>query len=58
MKLAKIQKDELKIFNKYDFTLEVSSGKPSSGTYCEITRATIKIGAIPVVLKKYKIPLF
>ena len=59
MKLDKIKKDELKIFNKDDFTLEVSSGKPSSGTYGEITRATINKDGIPipVVLKKYIIPV-
>ena len=57
MKLNKIQKDELKIFDIDDFTLEVASDIKRSGTFGEITGAVINDENIRVVLKKYKIPV-
>lgn len=56
MALNKINKEQLKIFNIEDFTIEVSQNKPS-GSFGEITRAILKDGNIPVVLKKYKEPV-
>lgn len=53
MALNKINKEHLKIFSIEDFTIEVSSVKPS-GSFGEISRAVINDGNIPVVLKKYK----
>jgi len=53
MKLAKIAKRNLKIFKMDEITIESSSYKPSGG-YGEVTRAIIKDGNIPIVLKKYK----
>ena len=56
MPLNKINKDKLEIFNIEDFTLEDSSRK-NSGSFGEVTRAFIKTGNIPIVLKKYKEPI-
>jgi serine/threonine protein kinase len=53
MALNKIKKDKLEIFNIKDFRLEDSSHK-NSGSFGEVTRAFIKNGNIPIVLKKYK----
>jgi serine/threonine protein kinase len=53
MKLNKIVNDKLEIFKIEDFTLEVSTAKPS-GSFGEINRAVINNRNIPVVLKRYK----
>jgi serine/threonine protein kinase len=54
MKLNKIEKKELKVYDYTEISITETTVPKRSGTFGEIILGTINLGNIPIVLKRYK----